>query len=164
MKLNLYVCSLALCGAMALQSCSDDNNPTNVSEAIQSALQAKYPSVTGEEWEQKSGYYVAEFRTNGMETDAWFTTAGVWCMTETDLGRDKSALPSEVKVAFEGSDYKTWTVEDIDKYERPNETFYLIEVETAGKPDHKLYYATDGTLLKSVDDAENDDVLPTTVI
>lgn len=164
MKLKFYLCSLALCGAMTLQSCSDDNDPTTVSEAVQAAFQAKYPSVTDEKWELQSGYYVAEFWTNGRETDAWFTTAGEWRMTETDLGKDKTALPGEVKAAFESSDYNAWTVEDIDKYERTDKTFYLIEVETAGKPDHKLFYATDGTLLKSADDAENDDILPDTAI
>ena len=164
MKLKSYFCILALCGAMTLQSCSDDNDTTNVPESIQNAFQTKYPAATGEEWEAKSGYYVAEFWTGGKEVDAWFTTAAEWCMTETDLGKDKTSLPSEVKTAFESSEYAAWTVEDIDKYERTDKTFYLIEVETVGKPDHKLYYATDGTLLKSVDDAENDDILPSTII
>ena len=164
MKLKLYLLFLALCGVVTLQSCSDDDDPTNVSEAIQNAFKAKYPSATNETWEIKSGYYVAEFWENGKEPDVWFTSDAEWRMTETDLGRDKNLLPDEVRTAFESSEYKTWRTEDIDKYERPDKTFYLIEVETAGKTDHKLFYAPDGTLIKSVDDAETDDILPNTPI
>jgi len=164
MKLKLYWLFLALCSVITLQSCSDDDDPTNVSETIQNAFKAKYPSATNEKWEIKSGYYVAEFWENGKETDAWFTSNGEWKMTETDLGRDLNLLPNEVKTAFDNSEYKTWRIEDIDKYERQDKTFYLIEVETEGKKDHKLFYSTDGTLLKSVDDAENDDILPNTPI
>lgn len=152
---------------VTLQSCSDDDDPINVSEAIQKAFELKYPSAANEKWELKSGYYVAEFWENGKETDVWFTSNAEWSMTETDLGKNLSSLPNEVKTAFENSEYSnsSWRVEDIDQYERPNQTtFYLIEVETAGKKDHKLFYGTDGTLLKSVDDEENDDILPTTSI
>ena len=164
MKLKLYLLFFALCSVVTLQSCSDDDDPTNVSEAIQNAFKAKYPSATNEKWEMKSGYYVAEFRENGKEVDAWFTSNAEWSMAETDLGTDLNLLPDEIKTAFENSDYKTWRVEDIDKYERPDKTFYLIEVETTGQKDRKLFYGTDGTLIKDVEDAENDDILPNTPI
>ena len=51
--------------------------------------------------------------------------------------------------------------DDIDKYECPDKTFYLIEVKKAGQRDRKLFYSQDGLLLKDVEDKENDDVLPT---
>lgn len=162
MKLKWRVMFWALCGAVLWQGCSDDDDPMTVSEAIQDAFESKYPSVSNEKWEIKSGYYVAEFSVNGQETEAWFSSAAEWKMTETDLRTNLSLLPEAVQTAFAASEYRTWTVDDIDRYELPNQvTFYLIEVEKAGQKDRKLFYSPDGTLLRSVDDAANDDVLPT---
>lgn len=168
MKLKLYLLFIALCGVVTLQSCSDDDDPATVSEAIQKAFKAKYPSANNEKWEIKSGYYVAEFWENGKEVDAWFTSNAEWSMTETDLGTNLTLLPNAVQTAFNNSDYNNsttiWRVEDIDFYERPDKTFYLIEIESVGQKDRKLFYNPDGTLLKDVEDTENDDILPNTSI
>ncbi len=48
--------------------------------------------------------------------------------------------------------YATWEVDDIDMYERPDLTFYLIEVEADGQRDCELYFSADGTLLKNETD------------
>ncbi len=168
MKLKLYLLLFALCSVVTLQSCSDDDDPTTVPEAIVDAFKAKFPSVTNEKWEIKSGYHVAEFWDNGKEVDAWFTSTAEWSMTETDLGKDLTLLPNEVKTTFTSSIYNptttNWRVEDIDLYERPDKTFYLIEIEAAGQKDRKLFYNPDGTLIKDVEDKENDDILPNTPI
>lgn len=164
MKLKLYLLLFALCSMVTLQSCSDDDDPISVSDAIQNAFKAKFPSATNEKWEQKSGYYVAEFRENGKEIDAWFTANAEWSMTETDLGTNLTLLPDAVQTTFNNSEYKTWRVEDIDFYERPDKSFYLIEVETTGQKGRKLFYNPDGTLIKDVEDKENDDILPNTSI
>ncbi len=48
MKLKLYLLLFALCSVVTLQSCSDDDDPTTVPEAIVDAFKAKFPSVTNE--------------------------------------------------------------------------------------------------------------------
>jgi len=53
-------------------------------------------------------------------------------------------------------------VDDIDKYERTDRTFYLIEIETKGQQDRDLFFGEDGTLLKDEVDRENNDVTPDT--
>ena len=83
-------------------------------------------------------------------------------MTETDLGIDVNKLPVVVKDAFLSSDYANWIVDDIDKYEREDMTFYLIEIEKKGQKDRNLYYNDQGGLLRDAEDMPNDDVLPTT--
>ena len=158
-----FLCALAL-GSFTFASCSDDddNEGARVPESVESALRAKYPDATNVEWEAKAGYYVAEFWMNGAEVDVWFTTDAVWKMTETDLGVNVSKLPAEVKEAFLAGEYAAWAVDDIDKYEREDMTFFLVEVEKNGQRDRNLYYNEQGGLLKDAEDAPNDDVLPTT--
>ncbi len=164
MKLKLHLLLLALCSMVILQSCDDDDDIISITEATQNAFKAKFPTVNNERWENKRGYYVAEWRENGLEKDAWFSTSSEWLMTETDYGRNLSLLPSAVKTALEGSTYQTWSIDDIDFYERPDKDFYRIEVEKKGEREMNLFYATDGTLIKAVEDKENDDILPNTAI
>lgn len=158
-----FLLAIAL-GSFTFVSCSDDddNDGVRVSEDVKAALRVKYPNASYVEWEAKAGYYVAEFRDNGAELDAWFTPEAVWKMTETDLGVDLNKLPLVIKDAFLASEYALWSVDDIDLYEREDLTFYLVEVEKKGEKDRNLYYNELGGLLKDVEDMPNDDVLPTT--
>lgn len=165
MKTKWFFLAVMALSSFAFVSCDkddDDNDDIRVSEDVQRALRDKYPNATNVEWEAKAGYYVADFRENGAELDVWFTTDAVWKMTETDLGIDVNKLPVAVKDAFLSSDYSNWVVDDIDKYEREDMTFYLIEVETRGQKDRNLYYNEQGGLLRDAEDMPNDDVLPTT--
>ncbi len=163
MKTNWYFLLIAIFGMVVLQSCEDDDdNGLKVSEELQKALRERYPEAKNVEWETKAGYYVAECWNNGAETDVWFSTDASWKMTETDLGIDVNRLPAPVKETFLAGQYATWGVDDIDKYEREDLTFYLVEVEKKGQKDMDLYYTEDGTVLKEVEDRPNDDVLPTT--
>ena len=61
-------------------------------------------------------YYVAEFREDGIEHEAWFDGTGKWVMTESNLRY--SSLPQAIREQFEKSVYSTWKKDDIDKIER----------------------------------------------
>ena len=165
MKAKLYGLFLALCGAVVLTSCDkeDDLRVSDVPGAVMSSFEAKYPNASRAEWEKKGGYIVADFWQEGMETNVWYNPNGEWLMTEYDLGLNLSALPQAVQDAFRGSQYATWHVDDLDKYERPNDVFYLIEVETKGERDRDLFFAPDGSLLKDEVDKENNEVTPSMV-
>lgn len=162
MKTDLWKFLFLFCSVVMLSACDhDDDLPSSkVPETVKSAFEAKFPAVLKAEWEKKSGYYVAEFRDNGLDMEAWYDSDAIWCMTETDLRTDLNELPGLVKNAFETSEYMDWRVDDIDKYERPSGVFYLIEVEKSGQQDRDLFYDEDGTLLKDVVDKENNNVLP----
>ena len=164
MKTRFFGLFLALMGSVVLTACDkeDDIRVSDVPTAVLNTFEAKYPDVSRAEWEMKYGYYVADFWQEGMETDVWIDTKAEWKMTELDLGTNLTLLPIAVQDAFKNGTYASWRIDDIDKYERPDLTFYLIEVETNGLQDRNLYYAEDGSLLKDEVDKNNDDVTPTT--
>ena len=148
---------------LAFSACEkeDDVLVSDVPQAVLNTFKAKYPNILPE-WESKQGYYVAEFFQEGMETEMWITAQGEWAMTEMDMGMNLNLLPQPVLDAFKASTYATWQVDDMDKYERPDRTFYLIEVETTGQADRDLFYNPDGTLIKDVVDKDNNDITPNT--
>ena len=146
---NLFnVLFFALISLNVLTGCDDDDNPVRVSESLKNTFYAQFPNATRVEWEMKRGYCVAEF-WDSAEMETWYNSNGSWCMTETDLGRSVNQLPKAVQEAFQASEYNQWKVDDLDKYERPDMTFYKVEVESAGKRDRNLFYAEDGILLKN---------------
>lgn len=155
-----YLC-VAFVSLVLMSSCENDDDIrwSDVPQAVVKSFETMYPNANGVEWEKNRGYYVAEFWSNAV-IDAWFDTKGEWRMTETDLGKSLAALPDAVQKAFADSQYATWRVDDLDKYERPSDTFYLIEVETNGQRDRDLYFAPDGTLLKDDMDRDNHEVTP----
>lgn len=119
---------------------------------IVSALNTKYPKAERIEWKQKHNYQVAEFHTNGMESEAWFDNNGKWLMTETDVKYNN--LPVAIRNSFDKSMYSGWKKDDIDKIERAGMApVYIIEVEKEGN-DTDLYYTENGMLVKVLDDAK----------
>ena len=164
MKTNLYGLIGALFAVVVLTGCDkdDDIRVSDVPQAVMNTFEAKFPNVTSVEWEKKSGYYVADFWQEGIETHVWIDTKADWKMTELDFGTNLELLPDAVQNAFLNGQYANWRVDDIDKYERPDKIFYLIEIETKGQQDRDLFFAEDGSLLKDEVDKENNDVTPST--
>lgn len=147
MKLKVFLAMLTLgVSAWMLQSCDDDDDLSVVPAELSASFSDKYPQATRVEWEMENGYYVAEFYENGWEKSAWFTSEGIWQLTETDMRF--ADLPDAVQTAFRASTYATWEVEDVDMVERPEmEVVYVIEVELYDQ-EVDLFYTADGILVK----------------
>lgn len=166
MKLKFFLIAFVagLIG-LGLYGCDNEEGtslPTVPSE-IETAFSEKYPGRKVAGWSVKDKYYVAKFDNDRYDAEAWFASDGNWLMTETDLPYD--ALPSDVKIAFEGSKYAKWQVDDVDKLERKDmETVYVIEVES-GSQEMDLYYNVKGILVKEIPDSEDDsdDYLPSEI-
>lgn len=144
-------------GMVAFTSCDDDDNDdyARVPDAVTAAFSHQYGNPGYVEWDsERGGYYVAEFRKDGRDHEAWYTQAGLWVMTEVDYGRSLADLPQAVQSGYAATAYAldAWTVDDIDEIQRPDyETVYKIEVEKRGQADHDLYFDLGGTLYRDVE-------------
>lgn len=161
-----FFATALLFGALALISCDKTKNnpgPGAVSQEAEQALKSRYPGATNISWQTKGDYVVANFSLSaakaaatGDNRSAWFDNGGGWYMTETDI--PFSALPEAVKTGFRSSEYKDWTVDEVDKLEREGvETIYVIEAESiveGAETEINLYYSPDGVLTKKVVDAD----------
>lgn len=159
---KLLLSTACVLGVMSFVACSDDDDDktVNVPKDYISALASKFPEAKKVSWEQKSGYMVADIENKGIDVEVWFGSGAQWAMSEYDYGKDLFYLPPVVENSFASGEYGSWTVDDINYYERPTDSFYEIEVEKPSFSDTYLYYSTDGQLLKAT---TNDiDVLPST--
>ena len=160
MKTFMWIKTAMICaaGAFVFNSCDDDDKGVKVPEAVQASFSQKFANATRVEWESKKQYMVADFWLEGQDYDAWFTTEGVWMMTEIDFGRDINSLPQSVKEGFNSTVYAKapWVLEDIDQILRKDyEDVYKIEVEQ-GKQEKDLFFNAVGVLVKEVNDVDDD--------
>jgi len=156
MKTKMTIFASLLLAGFAFTSCDDDKDDNYTpDEKIVNALHEKYPNAQRVEWELKNNHYVADFYQDNIEKEAWINTKGEWVMTESDiLFKD---LPQAIQSSFNESEYKDWKIDDVDMLERAElETVYVIEIEK-GKQEFDLYYAEDGTLVKAIEDTDNDE-------
>ena len=153
MKTRMTIFTSLLLAGFAFTSCDDDNDNYTQGEEIVNVLYEKYPNAQRVDWELQRDHYVADFRDNNIEKEAWFNTKGEWVMTESDIPFED--LPQAIQTAFGESEYKDWRVDDVDMLERVEmETMYVIEVEK-GKQEFDLFYAEDGILIKAIEDLDN---------
>jgi len=163
----IFACAVALVVmATSLSACSDDDKGiTDIPKAFIEALKKVEPEAKNVKWEKKGAYRVAEFKKDMVDCDVWFDTNAAWAMTEKDFGTDFFRVPDNaVNEAFAKGEYGSWTVDDISYYKQTTAEFYVIEVETAGRPDMDLFYTPAGELIKAVPSATVPDILPDTVI
>ena len=161
--LALFALFFSVTTVMAFTSCSDDDDDIKVESDYTEAFNKKFPNTKGVKWERKGAYKVAEFRQNRFEVEAWFDADARWCMTDTDYGRDRTQLPAAVDATVTASEYASWTIEDIDYYERTDLNFYVVELETKGMADVYMFISPDGDVLK-VQSEPMADVTPTTPV
>ena len=163
MRTKLSVLALAMCGLLAFTSCDDDDNNYLPDQTVTKAFDTKYPDAGKVEWETKSGYEVADFHISGNDAEAWFDNKVNWLMTKTEI--NFGLLPEAVRKDLRANEYADWKYTDFDKLERSNAaTIYVIEAEQ-GEKEVDLYYAEDGTLIKVVNDTDDDNshFQPTTI-
>ncbi len=153
MKTRMTIFASLLLAGFTFTSCDDSDDNYTPDEKIVNVLYEKYPNAQRVDWELQHDHYVADFYDNNIEKEAWITTKGEWVMTESDILFNN--LPDAVQTAFNESEYKDWRVDDVDMLERIEmETVYVIEVEKS-KQEFDLFYAEDGTLIKAVEDIDN---------
>lgn len=150
----------------ALTACDDkDNNALDREYTNYTlALQQRYPTATNIKWEIEGIYHVADFYVDHNEMEAWYNGDIRWMMSRTEMGRNLLSVSGIVADAFASGDYGTWSIDDIDFYEKPDRQFYVFDVENPGQPDMLLFYNTDGTMIKAIPDTNGFEITPDTAI
>lgn len=160
-KLQLILPLLLMAAAVG---CSDNDNdrPVVADKVFDTALNAKYPGASNVKWEREGSYMVADFYYQSFDMEAWFAGDGDWRQSETDYGPNIQVLPTEVQTAFAASEYASWSVDDAYRYDRPDMTFYVIDIEKVNSRDLQVFYKPDGTLIQAIPDIA--DITPDTPI
>ena len=131
-----------------LKAVPDDDNDNNfqpvvIPQAISDAINEMYPGATMLEFDQEK--MVLKWISSIIISTRMFisTLKTKWISTEWDITKDQ--VPAIVMNALQASEYKNYTIDDIDLIEKPEGTFYVFDLEQ-GDNDVKVTFDSEGNI------------------
>lgn len=147
--MKIFYIFLSLASLIFILSCNSKSKPN---KRVLETFNTMYPEVEYIDWDKEGNYFVANFKMNHKEVEAWFDKKGYWYMTQIEITTD--SLPQPVVDNINNCKYKSWHIEDIEMVRYHNlHTKYCIEVEKEIQGhSHFLYlvYTNDGVLEKVI--------------
>lgn len=147
--MNKTITMMSLFLGLGVMSCAQQTPA-----AVKEALEKKFPEAKSIKWEKENdSEWEAEFKMNGIEYSANFSTDGTWKETEHEM--KAKDLPEAVSntLASSFSDYK---VEEAEMVETPSFSGYEIELEK-GKETLEVVIDQSGKVLKKKIENEDED-------
>ena len=123
----------------------EDFIPTQPSSAIETYIKEHYPSARIVDVDREKGMTEVEILDGKVCRELLFDDGGTWVQTKTELRL--SELPAPVTAAIKASQYSSYKLDDADFIQTPAGEWYLVELESAGKPDVKLRIDATGVIL-----------------
>lgn len=105
----------------------DNFVPVVIPQAINEAISEMYPGASIRDLDQEKNGYEVDILHNNIYKDVYFTSSFEWMYTEWDIAENQ--VPEIVMGTLHASEYKNYTLEDIDLIEKPTGTFYVFELE-----------------------------------
>lgn len=146
--LKLFVIVFA---AISINACAQK---PNVPENVKNAFTQKFPDAKSVKWDKENETeWEAEFKLNGEEYSANFTTDGVWKETEHEI--EKSAIPANVKQTLD-NEFRGYKIEEAEISETAEGQVYEFELKK-DKVVMEVAISPDGKLLKKEVKTEKDE-------
>ena len=136
----MSICAAAFAGPVM------DDDIARAPKKVEKAFQKMYPEAQKIEWEMKRDMYVAEFKVDGREIEAWFNAEGTWMRSKEEISAKE--VPAEVKKAVKEA-YPGWKAEDykLNTDARGNK-LYSVELEKEGEKDQKVMITPGGKIVQ----------------
>lgn len=121
----------------------NDFYPVVIPQAISDAINEMYPGATVLEFDKEKVGFEVDILHNNIYKDVYFNTENQWVSTEWDITKDQ--VPAIVMNALQASEYKNYTIDDIDLIEKPEGTFYVFDLEQ-GDNDVEVTFDSEGNI------------------
>jgi hypothetical protein len=148
---------MALAIAVSLQSCAKNNEDGKAPDKVISAFNQKFPKAKKVEWEKENeNEWEAEFKIDGKEYSANFSSNGEWSETEYEI--KESQIPENI-LAILNSNFTDYEIEGAEIAETIAGKSYEFEIEQ-GEDEFEVVIDAQGNLTKkkqSEEDEEDDD-------
>lgn len=134
----IALCSVALAATAQIRK---------IPAAVTESFKQKYGAATNVEWKDRLTSYVATFEHDGKKHDAYFDDDGAWKQTETIIDQDD--LPAAVNEGFQKSKYTDWSIDRVEKIDKPDNTIeYRLQIKKGDIRKKNLLFNSEGRLLK----------------
>lgn len=150
-EVDLYYTEDGVLIKVVNDSDDDHNNfqPVIIPQAITDSINKMYAGATILEFDQEKNGFEVDILHNNIYKDVYFNTENQWISTEWDITKDQ--VPAIVMNALQASEYKNYTIDDIDLIEKPEGTFYVFDLEQ-GDNDVEVTFDSEGYIKKTQKD------------
>jgi uncharacterized membrane protein YkoI len=146
--LNLIVVAFA---ALSFTACAQK---TTAPENVAKAFTQKFPDAKSVKWDKENDTeWEAEFKLNGEEYSANFSTDGTWKETEHEI--EKSDVPANVKQTLD-SEFVGYKIEEAEISETAEGSVYEFELEK-GETEMEVAISPDGKVVEKEVKAEEEE-------
>lgn len=137
------------------QACTQTNK--TAPEKVKSAFSKKFPNAQKVKWDKENETeWEAEFKMNGNEYSANFTSVGNWMETEYEI--EKSEIPEAVQKTLD-KEFAGYDIEEVEISETADKKVYELELEK-DEVDFEVAISLDGKVVKKEvkeeDEEDND--------
>ncbi len=155
---NLFL-MFAVVAMFSLNACAQKSK--EVPAKVKTSFNQKFPDATRIKWDKENAKeWEAEFKMNGKEYSANFSTEGTWKETEYEI--ENSEIPAAIKNTLD-TEFKGYKVEEAEVSKTVEGKVFEIqlekgdkEIEVAISPDGKIVKKEAKKKNKEEGDEEND--------
>ena len=124
------------------QDVSQDQIPS----VVANAFQTKFSKAADIEWERDGELYKCEFELGRVDHHVWIDQSGNVKKHKEEI--EKSDIPAVVMQKLK-SDFKDYTVDDVDKIETDGKVYFEVDLES-NNGDREVLVASDGTFVEKM--------------
>lgn len=137
------------------QSCAQTTTEKDVPSKVKAAFAEKFPNVKKAKWDKESETeWEAEFKLNGKEYSANFTSDGTWKETEYEI--KESEIPVEVKNILD-NEFAGYEIDEVEISETTEGKIYKIELEKGETEMEVAIYANGEIVKEGFNDDEDEE-------
>ncbi|HVV55209.1 MAG TPA: PepSY-like domain-containing protein [Mucilaginibacter sp.] len=144
LQLNVFIL-VAATGVMTTSAMAQTKDH-NIPKVVITNFSAQYPHADLQKWQAKNDQYMASFKWDKHQYEAWYSPEGQWKKTDMDV-KWSWDLPPAVRSSFKKSDYSSWKIDDMEKVETPFKDTYNVRVDNGNMLDDKHYAFRSNRLL-----------------
>lgn len=142
-----------LVSAMILLVASVFGQDAKVPDQVKAKFKALYPKAEEVKWDVEDSDFEVNFEVDDVEISVVLNAAGEVLEVETVLEKDE--IPSVVKESV-AKNFSDWKIEEAAKIVSKGKTTYEVELKK-GEQKMDAMFKQDGTLLKKIEKAEDDE-------
>ena len=143
---------VAVVAVFSLAACAQKNK--DVPEKVKISFNQKFPDATRIKWDKENAKeWEAEFKMNGKEYSANFSTSGTW--KETGYKIEKSEIPADVKNTLD-TEFNGYKIEEAYVSKTVEGKVYEIQLRF-GETNIEVVITPDGKIARKQDNEEGDE-------
>lgn len=136
------------CGLLFTTGCQQQkqgNSEKAVPQAIQQAIQLKYPGATITDYDKDTAGAEVDIKDKGVKKEILFGADNAWLSTKQDIRAEN--VPAVVIDNLTNSAYHEYYIEEVTQVEKPSGTYYVFELKQNNN-EVKLTFNSEGQLLR----------------